>query len=218
MQNLFCSFLMTASLEEIETTLESIDSSMGSLEGILGSLAGVLGISYSILLFIVAVVVPILSFFGLLISYLLPAIALFKMAKTAGYKNAWFAFIPVLQTYLEFVLPRSEFRLLFVKTYKRETVAIVSILLTFFGTTVIGLLNVIPLVGQLLDLALAVSLVALSWKRMYDVILTFGDKEKAMILSIIGYLFPVVYSIALLMLMNKAPDYGKGQYYEVPMN
>ena len=56
----------------------------------------------------------------MLISFLLPAFALYRHAKTAGYDKPWLAFIPFAQTYLEYVLPRRRFKALFIDTHERE--------------------------------------------------------------------------------------------------
>ena len=67
--------------------------------------------------------------------YLIPAIALFVMARNAGYKYSWLAFIPIAQTYLEFTLPKRNFKIFkIVDTDKRATVAIISIIAIYFGS------------------------------------------------------------------------------------
>ncbi|MCR5848938.1 MAG: hypothetical protein K6G75_12605, partial [Lachnospiraceae bacterium] len=172
-------------LNNVEEGLSSLNNSAFSLYGIFLSLASIFGIGVSALVVILSVAASVLGFLWGIFEYLLPAIALFKLAKKAGYKYPWLAFIPVAQTYLEFVIPRREFKLLFT-TRKRNVVGIVTIILTYFGTTVIVLLNVVPAIGQLLDLLLPIILILLNWRRRYDMIRTFRDKELATAISILS--------------------------------
>ena len=88
------------------------------------------------------------------ISFILPAIALYNHAKTAGYDKPWLAFIPIAQTYLEYVLPRRRFKVIFFDTHDRKQMAWIAILVSTFGASVIAGLNVIPAFGQILDLAM----------------------------------------------------------------
>ena len=153
-----------------------------------------------------------------LVEYLLPAIALFKMARKAGYKNAWFAFIPFLQTYLEFVIPRKQFNLLgIIKTYKREITAIVYICMSIFGTTISAALQGIPVAGQFLGLCFYVLMQAFVYCKVYDLFITYGSKEKAIIIALLNVLIPgnLIYTIGLLTIMGKDPDYGAGNFYRV---
>ena len=117
----------------------------------------------------------------MLISFLLPAFALYRHAKTAGFDKPWLAFIPFAQTYLEYVLPRRRFKALFIDTHEREKVALIVILVSTFGTSVIAGLNLIPAFGQILDLALTLFLVAMNWRKMYDYLCTFVDEKDAYI-------------------------------------
>ena len=130
-------------LYNIENGLNSANNSAFSLYGIFAALAGIFGIGVWAFGIICAIVSSVFAFLFMILEYLLPAIALFKMAKRAGYKYPWLAFIPIAQTYLEFVLPRREFNLL-VKTKKRNYMAIVFLILTYFGTSIIIALNVVP--------------------------------------------------------------------------
>ncbi|MBP5528460.1 MAG: hypothetical protein J6X80_00255 [Lachnospiraceae bacterium] len=168
-------------------------------------------------LFTYGFVIAIASVGGVLafiVSYLLPAIALFNMANKAGHPYPWLAFIPFAQTYLEFTLPKNKrFKVFFVDTDQRSLMAVITLIAANFGTGIIAGLNLIPVLGQLLDVALAVFLAAFNWRKMRDLHLTFGaDEEKATIIALIGIFVPVVYSIFLLLEMNNEPDYGFGNF------
>ena len=203
-------------LNNVENGLGSINNSAFSLYGILLALSGIFGIGVYAIGVIMVIISSIFTFLFALLEYLIPAISLFILAKRAGYKYPWLAFIPIAQTYLEFVLPRREYNLL-IKTKKRNYMAIAFLILTYFGTTIIIALNVVPAVGQILDLALPIVLMAMAWRKRYDVLVTFRDKELAIPISIISIFFPFVYSIVLLLSVKRDPEYGAGNYYNVYM-
>lgn len=208
-------------LNNVESGLESLSDSFNHIWEIFIALAGIIGIGVSgftaVTGFIIAIVTSIVSFLIVFFTWLLPAIALFRMGRKAGYKHCWLAFIPFAQTYFEFVLPRRKFNVGFIKTYKRDVMAFIFLGLTFFGTTIVGLLNAAVGFGQILDLLFFVFMQILTWRKMYDVIRSVNDKELALIVSIISLFVPIVYPIALLFNMNRAPEYGVGNYYNVPM-
>ena len=167
-------------------------------------------------LFTYGFVIAIASIGGVatfIISYLLPAIALFNMANKAGHPYPWLAFIPFAQTYLEFTLPKKQFKVFFVDTDQRSLMAVITLIAANFGTGIIAGLNLIPVLGQLLDVALAVFLAAFNWRKMRDIHVTYGaDEEKATIIALFGIFVPLVYSIFLLLEMNNEPDYGFGNF------
>ena len=98
-------------LYTVEDGLNSLNTSAFSIYGILLAISGMLGIGISALIAIMSITASVFGLLFTILEYLLPAIALFKMARKAGYKYPWLAFIPIAQTYLEFVLPRREFNL-----------------------------------------------------------------------------------------------------------
>lgn len=203
-------------LNNVEDGLNSLNNSAFSIYAVLLAISGMLGIGVSALIAIISIASSVFGLLFALLEYLLPAIALFKMARKAGYKYPWLAFIPIAQTYLEFVLPRREFNLFF-KTKKRDYMGILFLLMTYLGSTIIVLLNVVPAIGQLLDVALPIVLMAFAWRKRYDMIHTFRDKELALPVSIISIFIPAVYSIVLIFSMNREPEYGAGNYYNIYM-
>ena len=215
METFLLSAEVASEIGNVEDILASLENSSGSVFGIVSSLAGIVGILGSAAIAVISITLAIIGFIWMIITYLIPAIALFVMARRAGYKNAWFAFIPFLQTYLEYMLPKREFKVLFLKfpTEKRQVIALIAILASVFGTAVIGMLNVVPAVGQILDIALAVFLYACAWRKMYDMLCTFGNKEAALPVSVFSLILPIVYAIALVVCMKNPPDYGEGCYY-----
>ena len=179
----------------------------------MASILALFTVLFSNVLIVGIVLIPVLLIS--IVAFILPAIALYKLATKAGYDKPWLAFIPFAQVYLEFVLPRRRYKVLFMNTHKRETMALIAILVSCFGSMVIAGLNVIPAVGQILDIALMLFLVAVNWGKRRDLLCTFTDENTAMTISIISIFVPMVYAIYLLVIMNNDPDYGEGNYYNV---
>jgi hypothetical protein len=209
-------------VDQVVTHADSISNgTAGFFEGIAAFFTAILAMlttGGAIVTAIVGAIATVIALLIPLVEYLLPAIALFKMARKAGYKNAWFAFIPFLQTYLEFVIPRKQFNLLgIIKTYKREITAIVYICMSIFGTTISAGLQGIPVAGQFLGLCFYVLMQAFVYCKVYDLFITYGSKEKAIIIALLNVLIPgnLIYTIGLLTIMGKEPDYGAGNFYRV---
>lgn len=151
-----------------------------------------------------------------LASYLLSSFGLYNMALKAGYDKPWFAFIPFVRDFLEIYFPRRKFKVLFIDTFDRQTIAIVLILMTYLGSGVIAGLNVVPAVGQLLDVALLVFLYAMNWRRKYDILATY-DKQNAMLISILGTFIPIVYAFYIFKIRDMEPEFGFNNFETAEM-
>ena len=162
---------------------------------------------------IVFIVLAIVFLFVIVPAYLIPAIALYNIAKNAGHPYPWLAFIPLAQTFLEYTLPKRRYKVFFIDTADRKMMGILVLCLANFGSGIIAGLNVIPAIGQILDIALAVFLAAFNWRKMYDMLRTVSmDHENALIVSIISLFIPWVYAIVLLCNMKKEPEFGFGNW------
>ena len=169
--------------------------------------------------FIVLAIVLIPIGLGMLISFLLPAVPLFKMAQKAGYNKPWLAFVPFAQVYLEFILPRRRYKALFIHTHKRGLMSLITILLVyiipFFAVNVMAYFHVPYIWVRFFGICISVCVLPIYWRKRYDILYTFGDKGSALPISIISLWIPVLYAVFLFINMNKAPDYGEGNFYNV---
>ena len=149
--------------------------------------------------------------------FIIHAIPLFVMARKAGYKHPWFAFIPVLQQYLEYILPKSRFKTLFIhfEGEERPKLAIIGMLVEHLGYKAAAIAGGILSLGAILGMAAEVFIIAFSWRRMFDLIRTYSSKKVALTISIIGLFEPVVYYVSLYIFMKRDPVYGAGKFYEV---
>lgn len=166
---------------------------------------GLLG-TYGVLLLII--ILPVI------IRFIFRGIALNKMSKNAGYIHPGLSFVPIAQTYVEFILPKRDFKLLFLKSHDRKMMAFITILFSYPGLLGALAANVIPVIGTLIGALIPIVAIGLNWKKKYDLLSTFYTEESTIILlSIIGTVFPTAYSVILLVIMNRIPEYGYGKYY-----
>lgn len=140
-------------------------------------------------------------------------IAVFIMARHAGFRHAWVAFVPYGTYYLEFVLPIREFNVLnWVKTDKRETIAWIYIGNDLLSPIISSILSMIPFLSTILDLAYSLFFVFWKWRKIYDLLITFGFKKSAMVWSILATLYKPLYVLLLFIMCDKEPNYGWGRF------
>ncbi len=140
-------------------------------------------------------------------------IAIFIMARHAGYRHAWVAFVPYGTYYLEFVLPIRDFNIFnWIKTEKRESIAWIYIANDLLYPIIDSILGIIPLLGTVLSWCYQLFIQVWKWRRIYDLMKTFGFKKSAMTWSIFATLFKPLYVILLFVMCDKEPDYGWGRF------
>lgn len=140
-------------------------------------------------------------------------IALFIIARHAGFRYPWIAFVPYGSYYLEFVLPIREYNVFnWIKTDRRETIAWVYIGNDVLGWIVSFVISMIPFLGKLGNLAYKLFFIVYKWRRIYDLLKTFRFNKSAMTLSIFSVMCKPLYVILLFTMCDKEPDYGWGRY------
>ena len=149
----------------------------------------------------------------------LTGIPYYNMAKRAGISKAWLAFLPIGQQYIMTVLSKREFNLFNKIVFKDRrksfkiyawsvpiatVVAVVMILLFFIP--VLGII-MIPLF-YMIFMAYAVFQSFFVWRWVYDLLITYGMKENAMLYSILSCFVPYMLIVLSIIIMNKEPDYN----------
>ena len=177
----------------------------------LGIIAAILAVILVVILLLSIVWLICSAVLGFIQFYFIPAIGLCKMAKNAGKKHPWFAWVPLLQTHLEYTLPKRDFEIFFfrVKGEKRNAMAIVFTVLSAILPVVIFFIGKIPVVGGFLMMIPIILLILVSWRKKYDILMTFGKEEKAAAVAVIGTILPIVYAVALLIYRKRMPQYEK---------
>lgn len=138
----------------------------------------------------------------------------YRMAKRQGIENAWLAFIPWGNYYITLKLSPRRFNLFnLIKFENRSKAFILFIIATAVYIVLIlpmSLLAMIPILGWLIFMLYIMAYLAISyaimWRMYYDVLITYGMKEQAMWVSILGVFVPIVITVFAYMIMNKEPD------------
>lgn len=138
----------------------------------------------------------------------------YRMAKRQGIENAWLVFVPWGNYYITLKLSPREFNLFnLIKFENRSKAFIVFIIATAVYIALIlpmSLLAMIPILGWLIFILYIMAYLAISygimWRMYYDVLITYGMKEHAMWVSILGVFVPIVITVFTYMIMNKEPD------------
>ena len=171
------------------------------------------GISFASIIGIYGFIIAI-ALLPITLQFVLKGIALYKMSKNAGFNYPWLSFIPIAQVFVEFLLPRRKFELLFIKSNDRKMMAVITLPLSYPGLLGSLFANVVPVLGQIIAALIPFVALAMNWRKKYDLLITFyHEKEMSIILSVFCTLSPTAYAIILMTMMNKMPDYGPGNYY-----
>jgi len=206
--NYFLSYLLIFILDDISNIIYDL-TTVGSWEELVALPSFNKIVIYATILF--------LGFAGALLNLvmyrIMRPIALFIMARHAGYPYSWIAFVPYGSYFLEFALPIRQFNVFnWVKTDRRETIAWIYIANEFFGGIVSAILKCIPLLGRVADWVYSLFFIAWKWRKIYDLLKTFGFNKSAMTWSILATLWKPLYVVLLFFMCDKEPDYGWGRF------
>lgn len=163
----------------------------------------------------------------LITNHLMLAVPLYKMAYKAGYDYPFLAFIPFANYYLIHILPAKEYSFLgMAKTFDRKKGFIFYICVTYVAPFVIGLVgfaSVIPIIGYLLSfvttlLSYPLGIVSMIARAimMIDLLGMYMKKYNrgtAIALGIGSLFVPFMFPVSCMVLCNREPDYGFGNYY-----
>lgn len=178
-------------------------------ENELASLVGMMGMGVGLLIYL-------LMFLFVIAFYIVSVFPYYRMAKRQGLPHAWLVFVPVGNIWVMLNLPRREFNL-FNKYIQTDRTKVFWHFLLF--TLIAGVLAVpfafsmvIPVLGWLLYLAYCVAIGVITygfmWRMYYDIYMTYGMQDNAMLLSILGMFVPIVSIVVAFMIMNREPDFN----------
>ena len=169
-------------------------------------------IMYILVLFLIIAAVSLVMFF-------LKAIPLYRMAKKAGYKNAWLVWIPIslFQTFVCTDLPQKEFELFpgFFHMEKRRSVfwiylaislgsGLIAAVFELLGALTFGIGSFI---GSLIAIVGSIVIYFLHWKIMQDLYDMYNPDNHGLniAMSIIGLFVPLAAIIYFWVLQGKDP-------------
>ena len=168
-----------------------------------------------------------IALIGVIAYHLMLAVPLYKMAYKAGYDYPFLAFIPFANYYLAHILPAKEYSYLGIaKTYDRRKGFLFFILITYAAPVVISLIgfaSIIPIIGYILSFfttiityPIAIASMIARAIMMIDLMGMYMKKYNrgtAIGLGIGSLFIPFMFPIACMVLCNREPDYGFGNYY-----
>lgn len=203
-----------------------------------------------IMFFVVAFLLMVVFYFAVGLLLLIPIylvgmiISIFycKMAKNAGCKNAWIAFLPFGKNYLAFAIPHREYNIGLIKTKHRKRVFWISwilesvvYLIMGFGWAVVYTysqlsgtgyavktatgfgeypLDLILLIILLLSVVIVFAIRSIvHWRKNYDLLITYGYEQFALWGSLLNIICPFVMVIMPILMAGRVPDYGLKNYY-----
>lgn len=167
---------------------------------------------------IILLIIICISALNFALNRIMRPIAMFILARHAGFKHAWIAFVPYGSYYLEFVLPIRDFNVLnWIKTDKRETIAWTYIANDLCKPIIARILGIVPFLGTALNIGYDLLIYMFKWRKIYDLLKTFGFKNSAMTWSILSVIFKPIYVVLLFIMCDKEPDYGYGRFECPPM-
>ncbi len=175
--------------------------------------------------------------FGLIVS-----VFYYKMAKIAGCKNGWIAFLPLGKNYLAFALPHREYNIGILKTKHRKRIfwlsSIAELIVNFvmgFGWAIIyayvklcsqdtGVMLDTELFDSPFFLVLFIVLLLsgivafvlrsiVHGRKNYDLLKTYGYGSFAVWGALLNVICPLVMLIMPVFMAGRVPDYGVGNYY-----
>ena len=202
------SYLLLLLIEDIAYILDDL-SRVGSWEELIALPSFTKIVIYTSIL----LVIIISTVFHFVMYRIMRPVAVFIMARHAGFRHAWVAFVPYGTYYLEFVLPIREFNVFnWVKTDKRETIAWAYIGNDFLKPIISSILSMIPLLSTILQWAYSLFFEFWKWRKIYDLLITFGFQKSAMAWSILATLYKPLYVVLLFIMCDKEPNYGWGRF------
>ena len=173
---------------------------------------------------------------------LIVSIFYYKMAKNAGCRNAWIAFLPFGKNYLAFVLPHREYNIGIIKTKRRKRL----FWLSSIAEVIIGLAmgygwammyayfqcyngyNVMQILSEMSGDTLLVCFFiilllsgfvvfiirsVIHGRKNYDLLKTYGYDQFAVWGSLLNVICPPVMVIMSILMAGRMPDYGMKNYY-----
>lgn len=140
----------------------------------------------------------------------------YRMAKNQGMPHAWLAFIPVGNLWVMLNLPKREFNLFnkYIQTDRSKLFWHYILFCVIASVLAIPLafIMMIPVLGWLIYIAYYVAVAVIgygfAWRMNYDIYMTYGMEDNAMLFSILGLFVPLVTIIMSFMIMNREPNFN----------
>lgn len=173
------------------------------------ALAASMGIGMVLLIYGVAFLISIAI-------WIVQEIPFYKMAKNQGMSNAWLAFIPYGNFWVQLKLSPREFNLFnWIRWDDRAKAFWAMLIATGIYIVLlvpVVLLLMVPVIGILIYIVYIFAYVVFEygiiWRMNYDILITYGMEQNAMLLSILNIFCPIIMIVCSYMIMNREPNYN----------
>ena len=199
-------------IHDINDLLSNLDSIFGHLDSTLLNILSILGIIGIILTAVFSI-----------LTYLLTGLGLFNMARKTHHPCPWLAWIPFVNNYVEFTIPKKPYTpLIFKKEFKNRTHGFIlwlcALHLFYLVPTILGMLTPIPIIGPIfgtlatiittfyavIHLILKICILYPMFRDLYGVFLNAEKAKAYSIVSVIcSFVFPFGVSILELIASRK---------------
>lgn len=210
--------ILRSSTQSADIT-EAVEALLVALFGTGSIMVGIIMTFLPFLIMFLPIFFILFTFGSVVISGVVGAIPYYVMSKNNGYKYPWIAFVPMGAMYLRFILSDRGYNLFDKFVTPNRNLAFIAYAIingsASYVSMVIACISYIPLIGSIIYpfasiITCAVYILALFfvWRASYDLLITYGMEKNAMLLSILGCIFPIVFIVVTLIIMKRTPILG----------
>ncbi len=210
--------ILRSSSQSAEMT-EAIESLLVAIFGTGSVMVGIVMTFLPFIMMFLPIFIVLFIYGSVIISGIVGAIPYYVMSKRNGYQYPWIAFVPMGAMYLRFILSDRKYNLFDKFVTPNRNLAFIAYAIinasVSYVSMIVACIVFIPIIGSIISpftgfITYAVTLFALFfvWRASYDLLITYGMEKNAMLWSILGCIFPVVFIVVTFVIMKRKPILG----------
>lgn len=210
--------ILRSSAQSAEIT-EAIEALLVAMFGTGSVMVGAIMTFLPFIMMFLPIFIILFVYGSVVISGVVGAIPYYVMSKRNGYKYPWIAFVPLGAMYLRFILSDRKYNLFDKFVTPNRNLAFIAYAIingsASYVSMIVACISFIPIIGSIISpfigfITYAVTIFALFfvWRASYDLLITYGMEKNAMLWSILGCIFPVVFIIVTFIIMKRRPILG----------
>lgn len=211
-------FILRSSTQSADIA-EAVEALLVAIFGTGSIMVGIIMTFLPFILMFLPIFIILFAFGSVVISGVVGAIPYYVMSKRNGYKYSWIAFVPLGAMYLRFILSDRKYNLFDKFVTPNRNLAFIAYAIingsSSYVSMIIACISYIPIIGSIIFpfasiITYAVYVLALffAWRASYDLLITYGMEKNAMLWSILGCIFPIVFIIVTFIIMKRTPILG----------
>ncbi len=210
--------ILRSSTQSVEMT-EAIETLLVAIFGTGSVMVGLIMTLLPLIIAFLPIFIILFTFGSVVISGIVGAIPYYVMSKNNGYKYPWIAFVPMGAMYLRFILSDRKYNLFDKFVTPNRNLAFIAYAIingsASYVSMVVACISFIPIIGSIITpftsiITYGVYIIALffAWRASYDLLITYGMEKNAMLWSILGIIFPIVFIVVTFIIMKRRPILG----------